>query len=400
MTPTQQRKADDKKQAISIAIESVKRVPRPEDVAPFRPSSAKSIAICPSWVPQPREDQSSTVEADEGTLLHKCCEIIDLSNLDGYLPTLAISTEQLKCVSTCLTYAKDVQSQYPDKPKVFLENKLPFNVAALVQKNGMIDRMHIYEHHADIFDYKFGFISVDDAEFNWQGWCYALAVWRAFPKVNALTIHFPQPRTDEVSSHTFTRSNDEPRLQEAISLAYKNNQLPPERRAYNFNPDNCKYCARLPICPAAIRSSQQVVTQVAPQMELDPAQIVDPQDYATLYSMAQIMETWARSVKDHTKQFMLAGHSVPGLKIQERVGSAYIPKELVPLVVSSFKDTGFVDEQTVLSCCEMSVKQLLDAYAGQSSSGDAAGRKQQLMSYLSELDAVRYQQSSFFPVKD
>lgn len=282
------------------------------DHAKYPPSKLRNLELCVGY----ENDNTPNVAASEGTLMHKACETGDLSSLDE---------EQTEAVQKCTSYVQRLVQ--PTTRKKLHEVRL--NVAGYTW--GTADCILIQrEGRADVVDFKFGRNSVDDAESNIQGWCYAVGVFYNFSDVDSIAIHFLLPRRDEVSQHTFTRADYE-------NMVLRISTIIARRRAYEDKPDpekltpipaNCLYCARKAECTRlhaiALRyaGGYDVTFEIPP--EFHPSNIQDPRQMAVLLPAAQVMERWAKSVKEHSTQMVLNGTEIPGQRLVSRQGAVEI----------------------------------------------------------------------------
>ena len=172
---------------------------------PFGPSTLKHVEICPSY----RSANETNPIAEEGTLLHEACEVGSLHELDSHQQAL---------VAVCLNYV-DVLIE-KGVSKVHKERKLHID---LFERDELHHAVHLKysqifgtgdviicnesRKHIDLVDYKFGFGEIDDAEINIQGQAYMLGAMDLFTFAETCTVHFVIPRRDEVTTHTYSRSD-------------------------------------------------------------------------------------------------------------------------------------------------------------------------------------------------
>jgi hypothetical protein len=384
------RKEKDRETAELDAPKQLMKVPKPADVGYWGPSSAMTLAACPSWIGEPREDQDTTA-ADVGTLKHKACEYDGAKEHMDKLEDDADRADVQMCVDYVATLKKPGDVDHK-------EVKWPITLTNGVKRNGIIDRLLVHKDKtADAIDFKFGAIPVTEAETNRQGWCYVIETMQKYKDLKMVRVHFLQPKLDAITICEFTRKQAG-EFEKELTIEYNRTQLPPEKRPHIFGPQ-CQYCGRMAVCPAtaaaASRVAQTYDIDAVPEFKTRPSETVDPKDFTSMFAVAQVLGKWASSVKEHTKQFILAGHEVPGLKLAERAGSTQIPDDQSKVVYDFLKDEVGWDDAQILNCFSAGYSKILDAYAD--GKEHPAKAKAELIKRLEELGVLVYGTTSFYP---
>lgn len=297
--------------------------------AKYSPSMLEHLEVCPGYEKESGDNAFSL----EGTLLHKACQTGRLAGLD---------TEQASVVRQCLDYVDGLKRKDTKADK----REIKLDVAGYTW--GTADRLLVHgDNSADLVDFKFGRNSVDDAETNLQGWCYARGVFHQFPKILEVRVHFLLPRRDEISTATFTRDMV-PDIDLRITAVI-------ERRKYfeasklegmlNPRPVNCLYCGAKATCQnlheIAFRIAKKYDETFDIPEEVHSSQIQDPREMAKAKAIAVVMKSWAGSVDEHALQMVLNGTELPGwemasrqgkLKIQDAMAAFSAVKAMIPEV--------------------------------------------------------------------
>lgn len=346
-----EKKKADKIVAIDQASQEIAKFPKMEDVGHLTPSNAKSFAVCPSYLPEPYNEEKTT--GDEGTMLHEI--------MAGIPSKFELTDEQKLVVEQCQLYVEDViaTAHQTGEVKVFREIKLPVNLGWVpndpnktgekdlkkqIVRNGLLDLLLLQEATSEIhvIDYKFGRIQVDDAGENYQGFFYAIAALDYFEKYKpkSVIVHFLQPRCDFITIETFSAKDIE-MLREEMFKVYLRTLVEVNKREHIYNADNCLYCWRKTICPAVIQTAKQTALQYDPDaipiFASRPSETINPNDFGVMFHTARVMEKWADSVKHHTTQMLLAGHDISGIKLTERAGEVGLDRSRNGEIFESFK---------------------------------------------------------------
>lgn len=283
------------------------------------PSTFKAREICPSYVP----DEETTAAAERGSALH-----LLLQNHGHKARTKARELDELD--ETQLGMVCDYIEPFEKLKGVKIIREHRFNLKPLKIVDcdkGTADLLLLDEKraHIDLMDYKFGWIEVDDAEDNIQLAIYVIGAFSENPWAKTVMAHILQPARDEVSTHLFRRSDVEPILLRARTIAERSNRL----AGVEFNPrvDNCLWCDYKASCLAL----HGMILKAAKQAKLAlPAGCLVPDDFNDLansgdvYDFAEIAIKWAQAVKWKIIQMNMAGAEIPGHELRETNGKRII----------------------------------------------------------------------------
>lgn len=280
----------------------------------YSPSKLKNLSICPGYL----GSDTTSEAAEEGTMLHEACET-------GLIRDL--TDEQKHLVSMCRGYASELEK---DAQEVLVESRLEILGGALFGTADIAIRTDAETAH--VVDYKFGRISVEPAETNKQGKAYALGVFDLWPAVQWVTVHFLQPRRDEISTHTFNRSADYAamtnELESIILLAEQHAAC-----ADHYNPQhgNCLWCGRKAECPRVAELTAALVAKTHNTLEL-PAQLMpslmDNEQLTRALDIGSIIKDhifkWVDMVKAEALRRTHEGIQVGDYVIERRAGKRKI----------------------------------------------------------------------------
>lgn len=272
----------------------------------YGPSSLKLRGVCPGWH---NDNSGDSQAADEGTLLHAAAETGNIEGLDQ---------DQTELVMQCIELVDAESIGFPQKHtevQLSILNGYTFGTAdvLLVSADGTA---------AKLIDFKFGFVPVDHAQFNVQGWAYVLGALEMFPTVQTVEVIFISPRLAKTHRHKFNRMTDRPFLEAAIRAIIAKADCHTDADLYPTE-EGCQYCGVRGTCPAITSKAMVIAKRYAPLEivdEVHSSQIVDPTYMAKMYAMATVMEKWADSVKKHAKEMVMSGQPIPGYVLRERRG--------------------------------------------------------------------------------
>lgn len=366
--------------------------PKPEDVAKLVPSSGQNLMVCPSYFPFEREDQDMSA-ADEGTLLHEACASRDSSTL---------SPEQARLVDMCLEYSKDLEE---GAFSVVKEAKAEIKGVS----NGYIDLLILRQDKKEVhvIDYKFGKSPVADASQNFQGWMYVMWAFDKFELAETVTVHFLCPRINEITVHCFFRQ-DVAFIRKAVGEIQLSLTMSPSQRPHRVDPLVCSRCARAYSCPALTSLAESVVSYYDPEnlenlsgelkfLRCRPSEITDTERMAKAFVVMKALENWCGSVKEHTKQWLLAGNEMDdyGVELGSKDGSKKIKDEDVPLLFHKLvEEKKLILPEKFFAACSVGVTELLNAYA--EGKENATKAKAELLSILTAEGALIYGTPSYY----
>lgn len=287
--------------------------------------------------------------------------------------TTGLNDEQSAQVKECMEYVegiKDCADEVHKELRLDCDG-LTWGTADVVSING--DQGHV-------IDYKFGRVSVDAAETNVQGWAYALGVFTMFP-VMRVTVHFLQPRNDEVTRHTFTRE-EIPTMRTRVAAIIARAEL--DNPPTNPDPKACQYCARKATCPALTEKALMIPVNNHWDLpaELNPGAITDPKQLSKVLALLPLIESWASEVKAVALQRAREGQQIPGYTLRSRSGKRVI-KDLLP-AWSILQDEFGLELHEFLPACSVSIGTLEDAVKQKAQKGGGAAALRQLNSRFAQ----------------
>lgn len=292
------------------------------------PSGFKSVEVCPSYV----NDSKETLAATKGSLAHGLLEQhhINVTRHQEFL--LLDSDDQQYSISLIAGYMEElyrgkIDGAWTIEREVELDLKM-YQIPDC--EFGTADELlHCKAtNEAHLVDYKFGWWEVDDAEYNIQGWLYALGVFARLPWCSWVTVHFLQPKRDEVSTYRFNRQADISRmLVRAKAIAERRK----EKAGVEFSPvmSNCLWCGNKASCKALHEIALKVMSKTPvlfPENvdDLTPETFNDPESAGMVHEIAQLMEKWADQIKRRITQLALEGWEIPGKDIRHVSGKTRI----------------------------------------------------------------------------
>ena len=392
----------------------------------FGPSGAKNKDICPNFIQ--KNDERPHPVTEEGTRLHEVLEsgvfspelseyqinLVELCTryvnslpqpnvivIEKRFPTVqgirpgAIDRVHLK-VPSARTDLVSVIAPKKDSPEkghtnfyidstVVTENPIGLlervkPVAAPI--TNIIDALEATE--ADLIDWKFGWNAVDDAENNHQGFLYTLGLFKKFPKLEKVTVHFLQPRINYITTHTFTK-------QDESWLADFANKLVMRVKAgneFNVNLSNCIYCDNV-TCPAIAEWAQDIAVDyggLTLPSDLHSSQIDDPEEMDKAYQIAQVVEKWASSVKKHAiMKYHEEGMELPNYEIKFRKGTRKI---ISAQAAASIMEEYGVPQDDILKVVNLPVTGAEDLVKKHVSKGQKQKKVAELFSRLDDMGAL------------
>jgi phosphohistidine phosphatase SixA len=291
----------------------------------YSPSTLQSLESCPLY--QSRQNVKEHERTTAGTRAHNAA--------DSETDDERLSDEDAAAVAECLDYVDALKQQLAKAanaaflagpagapiPKDFQEINEPYlPIDDLIFPDcksttaGYADKILISYCGtiAHVADYKFGMWPVTHAKENLQGIAYALGVFKRWPKIQEITIHFLQPLLNAKTSATLFRS-DIPshyfricavvararvaREQLAKELAAK--QEPSYEQA-TPNVPTCSFCDHLGKCKKALAIAIQVGHKFSPldiPADLTPTMIHNDKDTSMAMKLAMVVATWAKAFR-------------------------------------------------------------------------------------------------------
>ena len=337
----------------------------------YSPSKLKNLSICPGYT----GSETTSEAAEEGTMLHGCCET-------GVLPN-TLTEEQRHLVKLCRDYAETLEA---GAREVLSEQRLEICGGALF---GTADIVVVdADGDAHVVDYKFGRLSVEEAETNLQGWAYAVGVFENRPGIDTVTVHFLQPRRDEVSTWTFDRDADYPLMGQRIAAVILNAEQNADRpETYVPQHGNCLWCGRKAECPRVAELTAALVakthnTLVLPSVMV-PSQMTTDQLVKALDVCAIVKDhvfKWVDLCKAEALQRTHDGQQVGDYVLERRSGKRTV---VDPVAVSAILSTnyGFTRED-ITAITSMSITEMEKITAARAGKGKGAKAKEALQEEL------------------
>lgn len=240
--------------------------------------------------------------------------------------------------------------------------------------------------NAVLFDWKFGWIPVPEAEGNLQGMGYALGCFHKFAGLERIGVLFVQPKLGAQTVCPYSRENMHGmyrRIREVIdgSLRYAATQ---DIGALRPNP-YCDYCQRAGSCPALVNAAQRALAVLPGDgaMALPPgftlATVRTPEDIARALYIVDRLETLIEASKRDENG--IKGVRKMALDLAKANGGTYsveiapgkcvvlearqrkMPRSIEhPAVVAKALE-GVLTPAEVLDCCDLSITKLENAFA-------------------------------------
>lgn len=356
--------------------ESVEKTSEPNHAdrahAEYSPSSLTYREMCSGWT-NDEDPNKSTAAADEGT---RCHEAMEKESTDG------LTEEQSLMVEMCLGYIGDLKTK---TTKVYKEERLE-----ILDQFGTADWILIDGKQAHLVDTKFGRRSVPDAEVNAQMQAYALGVWDRWVHVDQLTVHILLPRRDEVSVHTFSRSNDYASIKMRIGTIIARAKVA-DPSAFSPSVKACQYCGRKGACEKLAGAMLNKASGVLAQGENLSADLADPAKVAELLQLIPVFEAWAGKFKEEVlRKAVYEGFDIPGFALLERNAPRSITSAFGAWEV--LKDKMPV-EKFLESVSRVSITELERNFASCAAKGKKAQSKQELDDLLRDSGLLREESS-------
>lgn len=291
----------------------------PEEHARYNPSSLKLWELCPSY--ENRVDQESNPVAEMGSRVHEALEFGSAKNLK--------SDDEIELYELTAQVVSDILSEgnRPNKlgsePDVINEVRLNIKLPHGDDTFGTCDKLVVSENgkYALAIDYKFGLMSVDDAEINAQVAAYTVGIFQEYSKLEELEFFLILPRQDEISFATFTREDSKKHLVRVSTIIRRAK----EQGGKIFNPNHnlCEFCGAQSKCDALAEKALVIAKKYSAENN-EPFPIPDivtgdshetPEKVAELLQLARLLKGWSDGVWAQARVLAFEeGWDIPGFK--------------------------------------------------------------------------------------
>lgn len=221
----------------------------------------------------------------------------------------------------------------------------------------------IYDTDTDevhMFDYKMGFIEVDDAAENWQMIGYTLGLFKCFDTAKKVHINLLQPKCDMVSCHTYTSGDVNGLIAKVETLFEEVDEK--EKHPHNITDKGCMFCQLKGKCEAyqskglSFMQESNVVVVSAPELSAIKKSAIDmtPAERGMAFSAIKIVEEWIKAKKSDITSCAQEGAEIDGFVLRKIAGKRSI--EDASRVLTMVKDEyPQVDTNAFLALCKLSV---------------------------------------------
>lgn len=268
----------------------------------------------------------SSVYAEEGTLAHELSEI-EIGYALGLIPDKVYSAELRKIrkhklytdehevevgkyVDIVLETYNAIRNEHPDAV-IKIEQRLDFS--HIVEFGfGTGDILIIADGKIYVIDLKYGKGVPVSAENNSQLKLYGVGALREYEllyDIHTVVLMIVQPRIDNFSTWEIS-------VKDLIDWALEVVK-PKAKQAYIGEGDQkvgdwCRFCRAKPICRSYAEYNQQIARH-----EFKDPEILDDDEVADILKRVDVLNEWAKSVKEYALERALKGKKWPGFKIVE-----------------------------------------------------------------------------------
>jgi RecB family exonuclease len=344
--------------------------------AEHSPSGLKNFAACPSY----KSKGGSNPIAEAGTRIHTA---IEKGN-----PQLLLDGEEQALAESCLNFLDDLRRARKSSADLVASHQEIFLEVDLGEHStfGTCDLLDIYsDGDATLLDWKTGYGSVDDAENNFQGFCYTLGAFAKFREIERIQLYFVLPRRHEVSFAEFTRA-DIPRLSLAISTIIARAK---ELAGVEFSPAEgvCEYCAFQGSCKSLAGKALQVGQKAGFDVPSNIGWDGTPEEKAKLLKLANLLSDWADATKKEIlRQALEEGVEIPNYRLESRKTPRTIEAPLLGFAAVSDMMTF---EEFLGACTRVSVVELEKIVAEKADRGQKGNARMALECRLRDKGALK-----------
>lgn len=280
---------------------------------PYSPSSLQSREACPCYDGEDSGDENRIRAAIRGTLQHEAME----TGADNH----QLTDVEWAAVRDCSSYVAVLKNELGEGFHEIVEPYVPIDDQT-IQGRGSDGQVRAFKGttagyldlallnkdktFAHIVDWKFGRWEVEDAETNRQGHAYLLGLYKMFPTLRKVKVHFVMPARDEVTVAVFEESSFK-RLHVEISAvvaravkAHGDLKGEPDFAQATPTVSGCLFCRHKGSCSAlhamAIKVGHKYDPVRVPE-EIQPSLISDPKFAGEGIKVAALMEAWAKAYR-------------------------------------------------------------------------------------------------------
>jgi len=290
---------------------------------PFSPSKLQYLEACGYW----ESDVSSNTAASEaGTRQHDAAEDpVDIDNP-------ALEDHEALAVAGCKKFRDSIIAQVTalsnqhapgaihdcalrvpivlKEEYVYIDDELVTDAQGNVFKGttgGYLDLAIISANKkiAHIIDWKFGLWSVEPTENNLQGIAYLLGIFRLYPTLEEITVHFVMPHRDEIDTHTFKRAQFDALLLRvktvvAIAMEAQKNKAAKLWGGASCSTGACLFCGAKGRCHKLAEFALKLGKKYNPLQvpeQLQPSMMFDAKGATQAMEVAQVLEGWAKATR-------------------------------------------------------------------------------------------------------
>jgi len=279
--------------------------------AEFSPSSLKYVATCAAYEGR----DGSSPAAEMGTRIHEALEIFD--------PSALHSEEELEIYEQIVAMETEFMTNFaPIKEEL---NEIQVDIELFgVETFGTCDRFLILEDGTAVMaDYKTGISIIDPPEDNWQAKAYVVGAFQRYTDIDQITFAFYVPQHKASPHYTFKRSDLTRLIIELHDVIRDGERIRPkwasgQPELSECSPSQyCRFCKHEDKCPAlgylAVGTARKIEPTIA---DIDPYAYDDPKHMPTLFSVAKIVEEWAKTVKNKARRYLKKGGDLEGLRLR------------------------------------------------------------------------------------
>lgn len=350
----------------------------------YGPSTLNYREVCAGWIKDPHADMT---RAEEGTKLHKAVETGSNEGLDA---------EQIEQVEKCRAVLRQF-SQGAEKVQQEVRVTIK-GVTFGTTDVKIIRRTKAGKRRLTVIDWKMGYEAVADAEKNKQGWSYVIGALAQESGIDELEVIFVSPRRDEIDRAVFAL-HQVPAMHNTLkAIVNRAKEYERTQDPSILNPTDlvCSRCGRLGLCAKTNSFGVAAAKSYAP-LELvenfHSSEVTDPKAMGRLYTIGQVLEKMAGSIKEHAKQ-MVAEHGdiideIAGVRYaaSSRAGARSIPNHKIADAVDTFLELGLT-ERDLLACSSLALGKALDLIESRAYKGQKAKARGAAEALLAERDCI------------